>query len=102
MKCPCCGSEIAELPKIEIQAMNLTGMEERIVQSLIDRHPRGAKIEQLISDVYYFHDEPDFPETCVRVTLTRLRKKLAVKGWAIPGVKGGRGYNTTYRLEPLQ
>lgn len=101
MKCPCCGGEIAELPMPELLSLALTPTEERMVRAFIDRHPRGVRMDQFISDVYFIHDEPEGGVAVVRTIMTRLRKKLETVNWTIPRGAGGRGNNVLYRLEPL-
>lgn len=102
MKCPCCGGETPDVPIDELLGLDLSDMEERMMTLLHSIYPRGMQMDAMLMRLYEGRNEPENADLSVRVTMTRLRKKLEKAGWTVPHGHTGRGYNTKYRLERLQ
>lgn len=104
MICECCGKKLADEVKY-LSEIGLSVVERGIMSVMIESTPNPVTLETLLSRVY------DTPRTvtrnasiAIRVTITRMRKKLAPHGWTInsDGGKGGRGHIARYTLEKVK
>lgn len=103
-RCPCCGQPVnSAVPPSELQQINLTNMESRIVKTLADAYPRRVPMRDIIEDVYHDHPKggPYEAKGSVRMAIMAIRPKLEPHGWRIPNNFSGHGTRGTYCLEPI-
>ena len=97
-KCPCCGAEMDFTKVDQLLFIELPAGQRKILDCLVERHPRKQTIDQLIKYVYAFTDEPNYPEQTLYTQLVYLRRALKAHGWTIPQNKPGRGNRQLYGL----
>lgn len=103
--CPCCGRPVdtGALPVTALAEIPASRHERRILKALVSAYPRRVSGDFLVEALYC--DDPNGGPLravdVVRVTVTRLRAKLARVGWTIPHGGTGRGSTARYRLAPL-
>ena len=104
MKCPCCGQPVEEVSLGSLVEANLTAVERRVVEVLIEAYPSRISLEHIIDALYV--DDPNGGPLWARknahVMVHRLRKKLAEVGWSIPKVRGTGTSGRLYGLEQLK
>lgn len=102
--CPCCGQPVnaGGIPAKGLEhTFQFACLQQSIVRVLSDQYPFGIHMDRLVERVYNGR-EPENAEGSIRVTITKLRKLLPEYGWTIPNTASGRGYNSTYKLEPVE
>jgi len=102
MKCPCCGGEVDDLPVQQLVKFQWSAIETTVIRTLVRHYPSGVDIEALVYEVYGTRrNQPENALGCIRLSLWRLRKKLAPLGWHIPRGKGGNGFRHVHCLVKL-
>lgn len=106
LRCPFCNSPLKEgtVPIEALPGLDVSPQRRRILDALVQSHPRFLTISQLADAVYA--DDPDGgPEGAFNVTRTqisKLRRVLPPYGWQIPATRPGRNTMKLYRLEPAR
>lgn len=96
MKCPCCGSECAEVSAKDLIAANLTRTEQLVLSELIHVFPRWTEKWSIIENVWGV-DASDKVENNLCAVLSGIRRKLKPFGWTIPNARE----QARYRLERI-
>ena len=99
--CPCCGSELTEVPTMALlREIALPRHQLQILSALIDAFPRGCTKEFLI-DVLYGSEPDGGPLTAnniISIYFSHLRPVLADYGWTVSHGRNGPGAHGRYRL----
>ncbi len=81
----------------DIRRVYFTDYEQCLVDKIRRGGDRFTSLQNLITDLYEFRDEPEWPEPAVKVLLGRARKKLEADGQELLVNVRRRGY----RIEPV-
>lgn len=81
--CSQCGQPMGDFSDIDVRALGPT--EFGILDALIRGRHRFLSIQQLVHHVYSHRVDggPENAANTIRVTMTRMRKKLEAAGWTI-------------------
>lgn len=101
MKCPCCGSEMANKGRPVVcldtnrlsvcgETIQLTGRQAEILSILLDAMPAPVSHERLIGRVYGANPILDADGT-MKVFVSQIRKKVSAFGYRIRPIHGS-GY----------
>ena len=98
-KCPCCGAEMDFTKVDQLLFIDLSGVQRKILDCIIESYPRPQTMIELLRYTYPNPvDEPEHGEMTIRVNITKLRKKLPEYGWTIPSQQSGKGKIARYKL----
>lgn len=79
--------------------MPLPNVLRTITNALVRVYPEPMSRDDLIAAIYRGSKQPASATKALRVQLTRLRDKLAVRGWTVSKSVAGAGNVAEYRLE---
>lgn len=104
MKCPCCDSEIDEVPVAALAEIRMPPGQMKVMWELLRAYPKYVTMDSLIHALY--SDDPDggplTPRNIMSVMMCRIREQLAPLGWTVSINGKGRGYPGKYRIERMR
>ena len=102
MKCPCCCSEIDDVPVEALREIMLSPQQKLVFSLLLRRYPQQVHREAIIETLFGHRMDggPLTAKTLASVILAQLRDRLKDYGWTITSSNntGGPGNHGVYYL----
>lgn len=98
-KCPCCGSELAELPIETLMEAPISPLAKRILSVLITAYPLSMTREILAREVYMNAPQggPLSATEVIGVTMHHANLKLVPLGWRMGARASGKREDVALR-----